>query len=64
MPGVSILKETVTRQIGDQSYTVTRKRDSSGKEETQENLVNIKQGIVINCSFILPVSLSYMYYQS
>ena len=40
-----IFQEIVTKQIGDQSHTVTRRRDESGNEETQEDLVNIAQGV-------------------
>lgn len=32
---------TITRRIGDQLHTVTRRKDSSGNEETEEDTVNI-----------------------
>lgn len=35
---------TITRRIGDQLHTVTRRKDSSGNEETEEDTVNIDRG--------------------
>ncbi|KAJ9590573.1 hypothetical protein L9F63_016393 [Diploptera punctata] len=36
-------EKTVTRQRGDQSYTVTIRKDSSGTEECSENLHNLQE---------------------
>jgi len=38
------LQVTITRRIGDQSHTVTRRKDNHGNEETQVDAVNIDNG--------------------
>ena len=35
---------TVTRKIGDQTHTITHRKDGSGNEERHEDLVNIDDG--------------------
>lgn len=34
---------TITRQMGDKQYTVTTRRDKSGKEERIEDMVNMDE---------------------
>lgn len=41
----SSLQVTVTRKIGDQTHTFTRRKDESGNEETRVDLVNIDDGV-------------------
>ena len=36
-------EEIVTKQIGEQGYSVTKKRDSMGREEVQETFTNMDE---------------------
>ena len=45
MFALASLQVMISRKIGDQTHTVTHKKDESGNEETQEDLVNIDNGI-------------------
>ena len=43
-----LLQVIVTRKIGDQTHTFTKRKDESGNEETQEDLVNIENNGMLN----------------
>ena len=51
------LQVTIIRRIGDQTHTVTRRKDNHGNEETQVDVANVDKGRLIlaglSCQLIL-----------
>lgn len=42
---LNFLQVTIPRRVGDQTHTVTRRKDNRGNEETQVDIVNIDKGM-------------------